>query len=147
MNRTRELRDRLQWGVKPRICINTFNSYISTKKKKKRRKQMNFNSSPRRKSLGKLSRGEKTKPNSPDMLGQLKLQVDDFWPALNMARQNGAKEIICPFAAWVNGEPGEQYLVAELQPPYRPKPKPVENVITVEQFLTDIQGEQDDQNI
>jgi hypothetical protein len=105
---------------------------------------MNFNPSPRRKSLGKLSRAQKTKPNSPDMLGQLNLQVDDFWPALSMARQNGVKEIICPFAAWINGEPGEQHLVAELQPPYRPKPKPIENVITVEQFLTDIQGEQDE---
>jgi hypothetical protein len=108
---------------------------------------MDFNPSARRKSLGKLSRAQKTKPNSPDMLGQLKLQVDDFFPALNMARQNGVKEIICPFAAWINGEPGEQHLVAELQPPYRPKPKPVENVVTVEQLFTEIQREQDEQNI
>ncbi len=72
------------------------------------------------------------------MLGQLNLQVDDFWPALSVARQNGVKEMICPFAAWINGEPGEQHLVAELQPPYRPKPKPIDNVITVDEFLTEI---------
>ena len=77
---------------------------------------MNLTPTPRRKSLGKLHRAEKSKSNSPDLLGQLKLQVDDFWPALSVARQSGVTELICPFAAWINGEPGEQHLVAELQP-------------------------------
>jgi hypothetical protein len=97
-----------------------------------------------RKSLGTLYRAEKTKPRSPDMLGTQKIQFPTAQEIFEISKQCDSGEIVCPIAAWVNGPPGRQYLVIELSPPYRPKPKIPDPGPTLDPFFAEITGEQDE---
>ena len=97
-----------------------------------------------RKSLGTLYRAEKTKPRSPDMLGTQKIQIPTLQEMYEFSKICDGDEIVCPIAAWIHGQPGRQYLVIELSPPYRPKAKIPHPGPTLEPFFAEITGEQDE---
>jgi hypothetical protein len=104
---------------------------------------MNYQNSPR-KSLGTLYRAEKTKPRSPDMTGTLKIQMHTLRELFEFSKESDSDEIVCPIAAWINGQPGRQYLVIELSSPYRPKPKISDPGPTLEPFFAEITGDQNE---
>ena len=104
---------------------------------------MNYQITPR-KSLGTLYRAEKTKPRSPDMLGAQKIQIPTLQEMVEFSKTCDGDEIVCPIAAWIHGQPGRQYLVIELSPPYRPKAKIPHPGPTLEPFFAEITGEQDE---
>ena len=97
-----------------------------------------------RKSLGTLYRAEKTKPRSPDMTGTLKIQMHTLRELFEFYNNCDTGEVVCPIAAWINGEPGRQYLVIELSPPYRPKAKIPDPGPTLEPFFAEITGDQNE---
>jgi hypothetical protein len=99
---------------------------------------------PQRKSLGTLYRAEKTKPRSPDMTGTIKIQMHTLREMLELSQKCQNDEIACPIAAWINGDGARKYLVIELSPPYRPKPKIPEPGPTLESFFAEITGEQNE---
>ena len=104
---------------------------------------MNYQNLPR-KSLGTLYRAEKTKPRSPDMTGTLKIQMHTLRELFEFYNNCDSDEIVCPIAAWIHGQPGRQYLVIELSPPYRPKARMPDPGPTLEPFFAEITGEQDE---
>ena len=99
---------------------------------------------PQRKSLGTLYRAQKTQPRSPDMLGAQKIQIPTVQEMFEFSKKCDNGEIVCPIAAWVNGEPGRQYLVIELSPPYRPKAKMLDPARTLEPFFAEVTGDQNE---
>ena len=104
---------------------------------------MNYQNPPR-KSLGTLYRAEKTKPRSPDMTGTLKIQMHTLRELFEFYNNCDSDEIVCPIAAWIHGQPGRQYLVIELSPPYRPKARMPDPGPTLEPFFAEITAEQND---
>ena len=104
---------------------------------------MNYQNPPR-KSLGTLYRAEKTKPRSPDMTGTLKIQGHTLRELFEFYKNSDTDEVVCAIAAWINGEPGRQYLVIELSPPYRPKARIPDPGPTLEPFFAEITGDQND---
>jgi len=99
---------------------------------------------PPRKSLGTLYRAEKTKPRSPDLLGAQKIQIPTVQEMYEFSKTCDSGEIVCPIAAWIHGQPGRQYLVIELSPPYRPKARMPDPGPTLEPFFAEITAEQND---
>jgi hypothetical protein len=99
---------------------------------------------PPRKSLGTLYRAEKTKPRSPDFTGAQKIQFPTAQEIFEISKQCDSGEIVCPIAAWIHGQPGRQYLVIELSPPYRPKAKIPDPGPTLECFFAEITGDQNE---
>ena len=74
--------------------------------------------SNRKHSLGDLRRAtNKTKPRSPDFLGNLHLQRHTFEAIAEKFQVGGVVEIVCPIAAWGYSESGELYLTVQLSPP------------------------------
>ena len=104
---------------------------------------MNYQNPPR-KSLGTLYRAEETKPRSPDMTGTLKIQMHTLRELFEFYNNCDSDEIVCPIAAWIHGQPGRQYLVIELSPPYRPKARMPDPGPTLEPFFAEITAEQND---
>src|SRR5262249_840802 len=102
---------------------------------------MNYQNPPR-KSLGTLYRADKTKPPSPDMKGNIKIQGHTLRELFEFSKTCDGDEVVCPIAAWINGEPGRQYLVIELSPPYRQKAKIPDPGPTLEPFFAEITGDQ-----
>ena len=99
---------------------------------------------PPRKSLGTLYRAQKTKPRSPDLIGAQKIQIPTLQELCEFSKKCDGDEIVCPIAAWINGEPGRQYLVIELSPPYRPRAKVADSGPTLESFFAEITGDQNE---
>jgi hypothetical protein len=91
---------------------------------------MAINSSNRKHSLGDLRRStNKTKPRSPDFLGNLHLQRHTFEAIANKFQQSGVYEIICPIAAWGYSDEGGLYLTIQLSPPYQATKKPKPDIL------------------
>ncbi len=105
---------------------------------------MNFQPS-QRKSLGTLYRAEKTKPRSPDMTGTIKIQMHTLRELFELSKKCDNDEIPCPIAAWINGDGARKYLVVELSPPYRPKPRIPDPGPgpTLESFFAEITGQEE----
>ena len=74
----------------------------------------------RLKSLGALRKANKTKPRSPDLIGQLHLQRHTLRDIVKQAREIDDEEILCNLAAWRNKDKqGAPYLSVELSPWFR----------------------------
>ena len=70
-----------------------------------------------KKSLGSLRKNQKTKPRSPDLLGQLHLQRHTIEVIAKQFKETGSDEVICDLAAWGNHDKrGDQYMTVELSP-------------------------------
>ncbi len=88
---------------------------------------MDHKSSKSNLSIGTLRKAKKkTKPKSPDLIGDLPLQRHTFEAIAEKFQNTEQKEIVCSIAAWGYSEDGEPYLTEQLSPPYQatrmPKP-------------------------
>jgi hypothetical protein len=72
----------------------------------------------KKRSLGALRRAEKTKPKSPDLTGQLRLQRHTVEIIVKQFQETDAEEVICCIAGWHNGGHQGSYLTVELSPRY-----------------------------
>ena len=70
----------------------------------------------RKRSLGALRRANKTKPRSPDLTGQLKLQRHTAAAIVEQFNQDQIQEVVCNIAGWKNQDNSGSYLTVELSP-------------------------------
>jgi hypothetical protein len=78
---------------------------------------MNFNEviKPKR-SLGALRKATKTKPRSPDLTGQFKLQRHTAAALVEQFSHDDIEEVVCNVAGWKNQDYSGPYLTVELSP-------------------------------
>ena len=78
---------------------------------------MNFNEviKPKR-SLGALRKATKTKPRSPDLTGQFKLQRHTAAALVEQFSHDDIEEVVCNIAGWKNQDYNGSYLTVELSP-------------------------------
>jgi hypothetical protein len=78
---------------------------------------MQINKVPERKrSLGALRKANKTKPRSPDLTGQLKLQRHTASAIVEQFASHHAQEVVCNIAGWKNQDHNGSFLTVELSP-------------------------------
>jgi hypothetical protein len=74
------------------------------------------------KSLGMLYRAKQTKPRSPALTGQLRLQRHTLKTLVADLEEGDGDEVICNIAAWQNsGKHGERYVTVEVSPRFNPR--------------------------
>ena|SRR5271155_6227374 len=71
-----------------------------------------------KRSLGTLRKAEKTKPRSPDLVGQLGLQRHTMAIIAKQFKETEDEEIQCCIAGWRNSDHQGSYLTVELSPRY-----------------------------
>lgn len=71
-----------------------------------------------KRSLGALRKATKTKPRSPDLVGQIKLQRHTIETIAKQFERTESDEIIANLAGWGNFDHSGQYLTVELSPKY-----------------------------
>ena len=77
-------------------------------------------SSKNKLSVGTLRNTQKkTRPRSPDLIGNLHLQRHTFEAIAREFQMNDREEVICNIAAWGYSDEGGRYLNVELSPPYK----------------------------
>jgi hypothetical protein len=69
-----------------------------------------------KRSLGSLRKATKTKPRSPDLTGQMKLQRHTAAAILEQFSHEGIEEVVCNIAGWRNQDYSGRYLTVELSP-------------------------------
>ena len=69
-----------------------------------------------KRSLGALRKTNKTKPKSPDLTGQLKLQRHTASAIVEQFSLDHAEEVVCNIAGWRNQDHSGSYLTVELSP-------------------------------
>ena len=69
-----------------------------------------------KRSLGALRKANKTKPKSPDLTGQMKLQRHTAAAIVEQFDHDHAEEVICNIAGWRNEDYNGFYLTVELSP-------------------------------
>ena len=77
---------------------------------------MNFTKVKPKRSLGALRKANKTKPKSPDLTGQMKLQRHTAAAIVEHFSHDGIEEVICNIAGWKNQDHKGPYLTVELSP-------------------------------
>jgi hypothetical protein len=71
-----------------------------------------------KRSLGTLRKAEKTKPRSPDLVGQSRLQRHTMATIAKQFKETEDEEIACCIAGWRNADHQGSYLTVELSPRY-----------------------------
>jgi hypothetical protein len=74
-----------------------------------------------KRSLGALRKANKTKPRSPDLTGQLKLQRHTASAIVEQFNQGQTQEVVCNIAGWKNQDTNGSYLTVELSPRFVPR--------------------------
>ena len=75
-----------------------------------------------KRSLGTLRKATETKPRSPDLTGQMKLQRHTAAAILEQFSHDGIEEVVCNIAGWRNQDHnGGLYLTVELSPRFVPR--------------------------
>jgi hypothetical protein len=69
-----------------------------------------------KRSLGALRKATKTKPKSPDLKGQMKLQRHTAAAIVEQFSHDGVEEVVCNIAGWKNQDYNGSYLTVELSP-------------------------------
>ena len=69
-----------------------------------------------KRSLGALRKANKTKPKSPDLTGQMRLQRHTAEALVKQFREDGGAEVVCNIAGWRNQDHSGSYLTVELSP-------------------------------
>ena len=69
-----------------------------------------------KRSLGALRKANKTKPKSPDLTGQMKLQRHTAAAIVEQFSQDDVEEVVCNLAGWRNQDYNGLYLTVELSP-------------------------------
>ena len=67
-------------------------------------------------SLGALRKNYKTKPKSPDLTGQMKLQRHTAAAIIDQFGHDDIEEVVCNIAGWRNQDYNGPYLTVELSP-------------------------------
>ena len=70
----------------------------------------------RKLSLGALRKANKTKPKSPDLTGQMKLQRHTAAAIVEQFSHDNIEEVVCNIAGWRNQDHDGPYLTVELSP-------------------------------
>jgi len=71
-----------------------------------------------KRSLGALRKNSKTKPKSPDLTGQIKLQRHTIETIAKQFERTESDEVVANLAGWENSDHSGQYLTVELSPRY-----------------------------
>ena len=74
--------------------------------------------SERKRSLGALRKANKTKPKSPDLTGQLKLQRHTAAALVEQFGNDHVQEVVCNIAGWKNEDNNGSYLTVEPFAPF-----------------------------
>ena len=75
-----------------------------------------------KRSLGALRQANKTKPKSPDLTGQMKLQRHTAAAIVKQFQHDDIEEVVCNIAGWKNQDyNGGLYLTVELSPRFVPR--------------------------
>jgi hypothetical protein len=74
-----------------------------------------------KRSLGALRKANKTKPRSPDLTGQMKLQRHTAAAIVEQFSHDGIEEVVCNIAGWKNQDYSGPYLSVELSPRFVPR--------------------------
>ena len=75
-----------------------------------------------KRSLGALRKANKTKPKSPDLTGQMKLQRHTAAAIVEQFSHDDIEEVVCNIAGWRNQDHnGGLYLSVELSPRFVPR--------------------------
>ena len=90
--------------------------------------QLNETTKPKR-SLGALRKASKTKPKSPDLIGQMRLQRHTAAAIVKQLSENSGDEVVCNIAGWRNQDHNGSYLTVELSPRFVARPTEQEDVI------------------
>ena len=69
-----------------------------------------------KRSLGALRKANKTKPKSPDLTGQMKLQGHTAAAIVEQFSHDDIEEVVCNLAGWRNQDYTGLYLTVELSP-------------------------------
>ena len=69
-----------------------------------------------KRSLGALRKADKTKPRSPDLTGQMKLQRHTAAAIVEQFSRDDIDEVVCNIAGWKNQDYKGPYLSVELSP-------------------------------
>jgi hypothetical protein len=93
---------------------------INTRVKQQKRKEqipmyLDNPVKPKR-SLGGLRKANKTKPKSPDLTGQMRLQRHTAAAIVKQFSEGSADEVVCNIAGWRNQDHSGSYLTVELSP-------------------------------
>ena len=84
----------------------------------------------KRKSVGTLRKAKKkTKPKSPDLIGELRLQRHTSEAITAKFQATDKDEIVCGIAGWGYFEDGERYITVQLSPPYVPTKTPEPDIL------------------
>jgi hypothetical protein len=69
-----------------------------------------------KRSLGALRQANKTKPKSPDLTEQMKLQRHTAAAIVEQFAHDDVEEVVCNIAGWKNQDYNGSYLTVELSP-------------------------------
>jgi len=102
---------------------------------------MHINEVPKQKrSLGALRKANKTKPKSPDLTGQLKLQRHTAADLVEQFSHDHIQEVVCNIAGWKNQDNSGSYLTVELSPRFVAR-KPIERDDIIDAIIDDKEEE------
>ena len=90
-----------------------------------------------KRSLGTLRKATKTKPRSPDLTGQMKLQRHTVASIVEQFSRDDIEEVVCNIAGWRNQDyNGGLYLSVELSPRFIAR-APVEGDDIIDSIIDD----------
>ena len=96
-----------------------------------------------KRSLGSLRKATKTKPKSPDLTGQMKLQRHTAAAILEQFSHDGIEEVVCNIAGWKNQDYGGPYLTVELSPRFMAR-APVEGDDIIDSIINNKEDDIED---
>jgi hypothetical protein len=82
---------------------------------------MNNSNQQFHRSLGDLRESTKTKPNSPDLTGRIRLKLHTISWIIEQMEHCNSDEVTCNLAGWLNGEGNSKFITVELSPLYLQK--------------------------
>lgn len=74
-----------------------------------------------KRSIGALRKANKTKPRSPDLTGQLRLQRHTASAIVKQFGDEHVEEVVCNIAGWKNHDHCGAYLTVEISPRFVPR--------------------------
>jgi hypothetical protein len=96
-----------------------------------------------KRSLGSLRKATKTKPKSPDLTGQMKLQRHTAAAILEQFSRDDIEQVVCNIAGWKNQDYSGSYLTVELSPRFVAR-TPVERDDIIDSIVNDREDDIED---
>ena len=96
-----------------------------------------------KRSLGALRKATKTKPKSPDLTGQFKLQRRTAAAIVDQFGHDDIEEVVCNIAGWKNQDYNGPYLTVELSPRFVARMQ-AEGDDIIDSILNDKEGDIED---